>query len=466
MSGLENTDAFSDAQKAAFELLQTNEDKLKFVYDTLSKGKDEWEDLWREDHAKLSDFSTENDRLKTELNKLKDRDISDPINNKNKLDGQGLINLRKELSMFLRGQEVCDGESPGALRAFLDKMREVRQWLPNVPDIELVKAIFQHSVGALSRKITNYVQVENNGKCNFYDLLAYIEKNFFSVDNKFYKRLELNNLYQTNYEKLASFIRRFEDVLNIAYDPTESKTPVVEELLVRTFIKGIALPNLRSQIYLKNPKTLKEAFAIALDVNRAYDLALNPLLSTYPGDQKPSKAVTWSDHEQGGSGYRPGETDMEIGVLSAAPSRVMDKGLSSHRDAQFEKKFSALFLEVSRLNKKIAMMEPSKDWQRQNSVPRKAIPPRQAVTSTPSKIRCFNCQKVGHIRRSCPDNKEQRKVSRHKVEKQIALLQDHLDDLNIVDTEDDSGGHHDILETISPLDHDDQIEFEDDPETC
>jgi len=456
---LKDLASLTEAQRETYNALTDDEARLKFVYTTFSKGKQEWEQHSQQEQQKLSNFANDNDRLKNELKKLKETEKGDPAQLKN------LANLRKELSMFLRGQEVCDGESPGALRAFLEKMREVRQWLPHVQDIELVKAIFQHSAGALSRKITNFVQVEQNGVCSFNELLSYIEKNFFSVDSKFYKRLELNSLHQTTYEKLASFIRRFEDVLSIAYDTSEAKTQVVEELLIRSFIKGIALPTLRSQIYLRNPKSLKEAFTVAIEVNRAYDLALNPLLSTYPVDHKPSKSVTWSDHDEA-TGYRPGETDMELGVLSSTPSRTMDKGLSSHKEAQFDKKFSALFLEISRINKKLAMMEPSNDWQRQNIIPKKLAPSRQTVTSTPSKIRCFNCQKVGHVRRLCPDNKEQRKASRHKVEKQIAFLQDHLNDLNIVDAEDDSLVHHDILETISPLDRDDQIEFENDPDTC
>ena len=454
--GIPNLDAFTEAEAEAYKVLDDG-DRLEFVYKTFSREKDNWEKLSKDDQAKLSDFTTKNNELQGDLKKLKERDP-------NKFNT--LANTRKELSMFLRGQEVCDGESPGALRAFLEKMREVRQWLPDVQEIELVKAIFQHSSGALSRKITNFVQVEKQGKCNFIELLAYIEQNFFSVDNKFYKRLELNSLHQTSYEKLPHFIRRFEDILSVAYEPAEAKTQVVEELLIRSFIKGITLPTLRSQIYLRNPKTLKEAFTMALEVNRAYDLALNPLLSAYPGDHRPPKAVTWSDNEQEATGYRPGESDMEIGVLSAAPSRTMDKGLTSHKESQIDKKFSALFLEISRLSKKVAMLEPAKEWRQQNIIPKKLPASRPTVTSTPSKIRCFNCQKVGHVRRLCPDNKEQRKASRYKVEKQIALLQDHLDDLNIVDAEDDSEGHHDILETISPLDHDDQIEFENDPETC
>ena len=182
---------------------------------------------------------------------------------------------RVKLQAFLNTVGPCSGTNHEEVREWIQGIDYAREY-SDINEEEFITNVLALSRDPL-RTIIDFELKKKKAQTppaepKWNDIKQHIINECLSTDEKDLMRDRVESTRQGAIEDIRGYILRFKELIRKAYSKEEQQGIVLERL-IRTFIRGFTNQTIRERIILENPKTIEEVGELAVKSARALHLA-------------------------------------------------------------------------------------------------------------------------------------------------------------------------------------------------
>jgi hypothetical protein len=282
--------------------------------------------------------------------------------------------IQKQLQLYAKAIAVCDGSNRQNLRKFLESLNNAQEW-SGASSEQMLQLCSRLISGNLQNALTRHVHTTMNGLCSWEQAKDFIKINFLGKDELSHLRSQLVRLSQGTQESCQNYIRRWDSLVSKCYDEPTRGLDIIQEQLVKSFVQGLGHSDVRTQVWLSDPKRESDAYELAADAARAYELAKN----------------TQGIDSEFLPPLRQGEEEMDVDALT----QKSDKKGTPTPDG-FSRRINKLYDLVADLKGQLARLQAAQRRPGPSQYQRAPVPADSQVKT------CYYCNTAGHIKRDCP----------------------------------------------------------------
>jgi hypothetical protein len=316
--------------------------------------------------------------------------------------------LRTTRETLVRATRVCDGSAPAAVREWIQDVEIAAKYFPaGTRDADVRHVVAATLQGPMRRCYERFLAAQpDRDNVSWEAIREHLRRAYLTQDEEEFLKTQLERLTQSAYESNAAFSRRYEELAEQAYPPA-LRNDTVEKLILTGYLRGLRSAELVKRLVQEaNPTDLTGAMA-AVEQYSAQEEYLQRVVANRP---------------EAGRG-----DEMEVGEVKSSKTETMaEKSAMQHVCAKMDelsRKVAGLQREFTRLSARTraagaaeASAAPAPVMGRGRGM--RAGPAAAAPARRPGEpIKCYECNRPGHIGRDC-------EVRKARLAAEVAAIED------------------------------------------
>ena len=165
---------------------------------------------------------------------------------------------RKTIAEYTRHMMPCSGASKAEVRSLIEVIDSLRQWT-QLPENICLTALGSLTRDVLRDGIYQFLEARQGQVVGWDDVKTYIQNAYLEDNEPEYQKEELERSQQGAYEGIKEYGKGFLKAVGRAYTNLQLQDPIHLGRVIKSYIRGIYLGEVREKVYDSQPATLQQA---------------------------------------------------------------------------------------------------------------------------------------------------------------------------------------------------------------